>query len=301
MQDVLQERGVCMFAYNTPELDYIQMAVICAKYVKRHLGLPVCLITDAGGESWLKQSHSESDINEYIDYIVETNDEFKENKRTHWDSPWTEFNSQFNNSNKHKVWDYSPFEKTLLIDTDYIIKTNFLSNMFDNVSGVSMFKNAISLRNQKPLSGERELNTLGVPMWWSTVVYFDRSDVSEMFFSLWSHVADNYRYYQHLYNFPGKVFRTDYCVSIAVHILNGMQQGDMIEDMFGSTMQNMSSKDDIVGLESLDTWFMLAHNPTAPWENILVKHEDYDVHVMNKRAWVRNYNKFIDNGEFSYE
>ena len=44
-----------------------------------------------------------------------TEDEFRPNERRHHDSPWTEFKAQFSNSNKHKIWEYSPFSKTLKI------------------------------------------------------------------------------------------------------------------------------------------------------------------------------------------
>ena len=300
MHQVLEDKGVCLFAYNTPELDYIKLAVICAQYVKRHLGLPVCLITDVGGDAWLHQSHDQEVIDACIDYIVETDDEMKPNVRQHYDSPWTEFKSQFNNSNKHRVWDYSPFEKTLLLDTDYIVKTDFLNTVMDTQTGVAMFDRAITLRNEEPLPGEVRLNEIGIPMWWSTVIYFDRSPISELFFNTWAHIADNYEYYQHMYNFPGHLFRTDYCVSIAVHILNGMQAGDVINNMFDLPMQNMSAKDDFVGLESDDVWFIFAHDRDEPWKNLLVKHTDYDVHIMNKRSWARNYDSYMENGAYQY-
>ena len=50
-------------------------------------------------------------------------------------------------------------------------------------------------------------------MWWSTVVYFDRSE-SKMFFDTWAHIANNYDFINNRITF-NKLFRTDYCVSIA--------------------------------------------------------------------------------------
>jgi hypothetical protein len=288
MTEVLAPKGVCFFAYNNDQLDYVKMALAAGKYVKKNLKLPVCLITDEGSESWLEESHSKAIIKEVFDYIVITNDVMKKNRRRHFDSPWTEFAAQFNNSNKHKIYEYSPFEQTLLLDIDYIVKTDTLLKYFDNERPVCMFDNATTVRNETPALEERFLYDAGIKMWWSTVVYFDRSDFSKMFFDTWAHVAENYEFYQYLYNFPSKLFRTDYCVSIAVHILAGMQDTQVLLGNFdGTALLNMSQKDDIIKVHNANEWIMLAHDQKEVWKNILVKVQNQDIHVMNKRAFDR--------------
>lgn len=284
-----EEEGVCFFAYNNDQIDYIRLTTIAALYVKKYLKKPVCIITDTGTEAWMNTSLSSDLIDKCFDYIVISNDEMKPNVRGHYDSPWTEFKAQFNNSNKHKVWQYSPFEKTLLLDIDYIVKTDFLNSIFD-FEGVAMYKYAQGLRNNEPHPLEKYLYDAGINMWWSTVVYFDRSEKSEIFFNTWAHVADNYQYYQYLYNFPSHLFRTDYCVSIATHILNGMQQGDEIIDIGHQVpMYYMDQKDDIVEIQNDQHWIFLAHDPSEPWKNILANQYRLDIHVMNKRALDRMY------------
>jgi hypothetical protein len=285
MTEYNAKQGVCFFAYNNDQLDYVRMAILASKYVKKNLNLPVCLITDEGSESWLEQSHSKEIINEAFDYIVTTNDEMKQNTRRHFDSPWANFAAQFNNSNKHKIYQYSPFEQTLLLDIDYIVKTDALLKYFDGQHPVCMFDNALTVRNELPAERERFLFDAGIKMWWSTVVYFDRSDYSELFFNTWAHVADNYEFYQYLYNFPSKLFRTDYCVSIAVHILAGMQDNQSYLGNFDDTsLVNINQKDDIIETQSINEWIVLSHDQKEEWKNILVKLDKQDVHVMNKRA-----------------
>ena len=281
------KHGVCFFAYNNAQFDYIKLAVYAAKQVKKHLGLPVALITDHGGEGWLTQSHDSAVVDENIDYIVISEDEMKNNVRGHFDSPWTEFRAQFNNSNKHRVFDYSPFDKTLLLDIDYLVRTNFLLySVTFNDSPVVMFNDSLTLRNNPSHRNERWLWLHGIPMWWSTVIQFDKSETSKIFFDTWAHVAENYEYYQYLYNFPGKLFRTDYCVSIATHIMNGFKHGNAI-DNFGVPIMNMSQKDDIIHCNTNEEWIYLAHDPKEPWKNILVNSGLTDIHVMNKRAMER--------------
>jgi len=295
MPNVLEEKGVCFFAYNNDQLDYVKMATAAARYVKKNLKLPVCLITDEGSEGWLEQSQPKKLIKEVFDYIVITNDEMKSNARRHFDSPWTEFAAQFNNSNKHKIYEYSPFEKTLLLDIDYIVKTDALLKYFDSDKPVCMFDRATTLRNELPAIQERLLYDAGIKMWWSTVVYFDRSDFSKMFFDSWAHVAENYEFYQYLYNFPSKLFRTDYCVSIAVHILAGMQNEQLLVGNFdGTRLVNMSQKDDIIEAKNDNEWVMLSHDQREEWKNILVNTRNQDIHVMNKRAFERVLPKIME-------
>lgn len=284
MTEDLLDRGVCFFAYNNDQIDYVAMALLAAGFVKKYLNVPVCLITDEGSESWLHQSQDANLINSNIDYIITTKDEMKANNRRHYDSPWTEFSAQFNNSNKHKVWEYSPFKKTLLLDIDYIVKSDFLLNAFEHYAGVSMFDHALSLHNELPALPERKLYDAGIKMWWSTVIFFDRSDVSRLFFETWAHVAENYEFYQYLYNFPPKLFRTDYCVSIAAHILNGMEDSDIINNFDNIPMYYMSQKDDIIDVKSLQDWVFLVCNTIEQWKSIVANHRGLDIHVMNKRA-----------------
>lgn len=293
MTDDLKE-GVCFFAYNNEQIDYVQLVILAANYVKAHLNKPVCMITDEGTEAWMKQSQHAAVIDHSIDYIVITNDEFKENMRGHFDSPWTEFRAPFKNSNKHKIWEYSPFEKTLLLDVDYFVKNDFLNHVWDSVEGVAMFDSARSIRNDMPHPREQWLYDAGIKMWWSTVVYFDRSEFSELFFDTWAHVADNYDFYQYMYNFPGKLFRTDYCVSIAAHILNGMQTGNEISTFADIPMYYMDQKDDLIELTEEGSWIMLAHDPKEPWNNILVNNNTLDIHAMNKRAVARHWDKLME-------
>jgi len=291
MQTILDNRGVCFFAYNNDQIDYAELALLAAGYVKKYLGLPVCLITDTGTHDWLQQSKDNTLVDNYIDYVVITNDEMKSNPRRHNDSPWTEFSAQFNNSNKHKVFEYSPFEQTLLLDIDYIVKTDYLLTAFTN-TGVVMFDQARDMNNDMSLSGEQYLYSAGVKMWWSTVVYFDKSNESELFFNTWAHVAENYTFYQYLYNFPAKLFRTDYCVSIAAHILNGMEDSTFI-GKFETPLYNVNQKDDIEEVRSATDWIIIVNNVAENWKNIVTRQFNIDLHVMNKRALGRKYNELM--------
>ena len=49
-------------------------------------------------------------------------------------------------------------------------------------------------------------------------------------------------------------------------------------------MQNMSQNDDITQVINLNEWVCLATDTIEDWKQIVVRHSNQDVHVMNKRA-----------------
>lgn len=288
--------GVCLFVYNTEQIDYSKLALLAARYVKSNMkNNTVALVTDDWTWNWLNTHHPKSLIDEVIDEVVIANDNAEEkNIRVHHDSPWTQFKSKFRNSNKHEIIKYTPFDRTLLIDVDYIVQNHSLDYLFDSDNSVALYKNAVSLNNLKPHSDEQTLGPLGIPMFWSTVVYFDKNqEETRLFFDMWAHIKENYEFYKFLYGFSGDMYRTDFCVSIAAHTLEGALPGNTISEIADGPMIYMSQKDDIVHINSVDEWIYLVNNRSENWKDILVNVKKENVHVMNKRALDRHYDKLI--------
>lgn len=287
--------GICFFAYNNKDIDYVKLALLAALHVKKFMKHNnTCLITEEGDYNYLVASRGEELVDRAFDEVVFTSIKHKQNLRTHFDSPWSKFTSEFKNSNKHLIYEYTPFDKTLLLDIDYFVRNNSLDYLFDSQDNVTMYQNARNLKHEQPYLYERYLNPVGIPMWWSTVVYFDKSDVSKMFFDIWAHVAENYDFYKFLYNFPGQLFRTDYCVSVAVHIMNGMGVGDMISEIKDNTMVFMDQKDELVEVKSSTDWVFLANDRAEPWKDIATRNYYDNIHLMNKRSVDRNYNDLLE-------
>jgi hypothetical protein len=291
-----EERGVCFFAYNNSQLDYIQFAHITAAYVKQNMqNNKTCLITDEGGYGWLKESIDPKWHKTCFDTVIigDTVD-VSQNPRKHFDSPWTEFSAPFLNSNKHEIFELTPFEKTLMLDTDYIVKNNFYDYIFDTEFPLALHRNAKYLEHQNPYLNEIELSDGGVHHWWSTVVYFDQSEESKLLFDIWDHVRENWDYYSLLYQFPGALFRTDFCASIAIHIMNGLNDDTFVHDFMSIPMRNMDQKDDIIEIKGANDWIFLSHNRQEQWKNILVRNTDLNIHAMNKRALSRHADTIIE-------
>jgi len=290
----MSNNGVCFFAYNNKDIDYVKLALLSALYVKKFMkNNNTCLITEQGDFEYLCKSRGEELVDKAFDEVVITSVQHKHNMRLHFDSPWSKFTSEFKNSNKHLINEYSPFDKTLLLDIDYFVRNDGLDYLFDSDANVAMYQQARNLKHEDPFLYERYLNPVGIPMWWSTVVYFDKSEISNMFFDIWAHVSENYDFYKFLYNFPGALFRTDYCVSIAVHLMNGMKPGDIIDIIQNTHMVYMDQKDDLVEVKNANDWIFLANDRETPWKDITTRNYHDSIHMMNKRSLDRNWQDLL--------
>lgn len=285
------DRGILLIAYNNGKIDYHKLAIVAASAVKRYMMVDhITLLTDQNTFEDLKKEITYYQAINTFDHIIVDSDEHERNTRTHRDSPWHEFTTQFNNKNKHSIFEKSPYKKTLMIDVDYIIGNNTLDVIFDTDSDVAMYRRAISVRNYEPRIWEQKLHPDGIDMWWSTVVYWQRdSEIARLFFGIWQHVKENYDYYKWLYKFPGVLFRTDYAVSIAAHILNGHCQGNVIHELPGKVMRFSEQIDDIAQVDSLNDYVMICPDPKELWKNICSRIKNENVHIMNKMAILRHY------------
>lgn len=286
-------KGICIFAYNNNKIDYVRLSIICSILAKKNLNLPVALITDQNTLGYIKNDFDRNLLKYCFDYIIIENVVTNTNKRIHKDSPWFEFVAPFLNSNKHNIINLTPFEKTLLIDSDYLILTDNLLKIFETDIDLAAFKNAISIRNDSMLPNEIFLHPLGIKMFWSTVIYFTKDYINNLFFNLWEHIKNNYEYYQMIYRFPKGLYRTDYAVSIANHFLSGRCNNDFIQELPQKYLYNSYQEDNLFDFKN-DKLYFLANDQKENWKDIPVCWANQDVHVMNKWAILRNYDKFIE-------
>lgn len=283
-----------MFAYNNEQLDYTQLAIMSAYAVKKHMpGMPVVLVTNQPSVDHAVKTYGQEIVNAAWDEIVMTNPEYEPNLRLHHDGAYSSFNAQFTNTNKHDIYNLSPFEETILIDTDYFCGNDNLSKLFGGYHNVSMYRDAVNLRCEEPFTTERWLHYAGIRMWWSTVVYWRRSEEAQHFFNVWANVKQHWEYYRYLYKFPGSLYRTDYAASIAAHLCDGWHDGGFI-GRIPLPMRYQDQRDDIVEVRGSNHWIMLSNLPEE-WKNMVVEIKREDVHMMNKRSLIRNFNSIMEN------
>jgi hypothetical protein len=64
-------RGALIFAHNNRDIDYVLMSLISGGLAKKHLGIPVSLISDRSTLEWSKAAGTYSQLEQVFDKIIE--------------------------------------------------------------------------------------------------------------------------------------------------------------------------------------------------------------------------------------
>ena len=206
--------GVLLFAiqedvinFSKPKVDYVKLAVYCAEQIKQHMSLPVSIVTNTNLQSKL------------FDKIINVNLHSRQTKKIAGEQiVWLNFD-------RCKCWELTPYENTLVIDTDFIIKNNSLSSVFESGKDLLINKTYTDINERTDKTVER-LAEHGIDMYWATVFYFNKNPKTKIFFDLVEHIQNNWTYYRMLYSIGNRKFRNDFAFSIAIHMLNGYTTTD---------------------------------------------------------------------------
>jgi hypothetical protein len=197
-----ESKGVVLFAFNTDTVDYIAIADNCARLIAKYLKLPVTLITESGA----KPAFS-------YDRVI-TVDYSGANQRT---DVVTRKQVQWKNFGRYTVYEHSPYDHTLMLDTDYLVLDNSLLKLFDQPYDYRIMGHSDDFNKSMPA----RMGNVSLPYLWATVVLFRKSSRSECFFSLVGKIQRNWGYYRSLFNVDGAQYRNDFAFAMADIILNG--------------------------------------------------------------------------------
>jgi hypothetical protein len=243
-----KSRGVVLFAFNTDSVNYIHIAEHASRLIRHTLNLPVTLITEAGVDS------------DYFDQIVYTENNIN-NYRTGYAG-----GTNWRNANRYSAYELSPYDETLLLDSDYLVLDDSLIKILDSTQDYSIItENQNMSQSMNSLMGQ--INFI-----WATVVVFKRTDKSRLLFDLVRRIQHNYSYYRKLYNIQQRNFRNDYAFAIADNILNGYTLSKGIPWSM-LTLDNAISK-----IELQQNKLVIREDNTAqviPRQNIHVIDKDY--------------------------
>ena len=285
-------KGIIIFAQNNEYVDYASQACACAGYARKNLSLvdEICLVTNT------ETLESKKDlINEYFDNIIVTDAFQPENLRLFKDTIDNTEYASFKNMSRSEVYALSPYDETLVIDSDYFIMNNVLDQVWgsDNDVMINCKYRDVSERHKEHIE---YLDNFSIPMYWATVFYFKKSDYAENLFTLVSHIKHNYKYYYYLYNCSGNLYRNDFAFSMALHILNGSVAFD-VPSLPIEYLNNSFDLDDIFRINSHNDIIMYCADAERVTAHLLSRFTNTDLHVMNKKAIGRFIDDFLSNGE----
>jgi hypothetical protein len=285
-------RGIIVFAQNNGYVNYAKQACACAGYVRKHLSLydEICLVTNTETLESEKKL-----IDEYFDNVIVSDTFQPDNVRLFKDTTRDTEYASFRNMGRSDVYELSPYDETLVIDSDYFIMNNVLDQVWDSANDVMInckYRD-VSERHKDNIT---YLDNFSVPMYWATVFYFKKSDFAENLFTLISHIKYNYKYYYYLYNCSGNLFRNDFAFSMALHILNGSVAFD-VPSLPIDYLNNSFDLDDIYRVNSHDDIIMFCADAERITDHLLSRFTCTDLHIMNKKAVSRFIDDFLLHGE----
>ena len=285
-------RGIIVFAQNNGYVNYAKQACACAGYVRKHLSLydEICLVTNTETLESEKKL-----IDEFFDNVIVSDTFQPDNVRLFKDTTRDTEYASFRNMGRSDVYELSPYDETLVIDSDYFIMNNVLDQVWNSANDVMInckYRD-VSERHKDNIT---YLDNFSIPMYWATVFYFKKSDFAENLFTLISHIKYNYKYYYYLYNCSGNLFRNDFAFSMALHILNGSFAFD-VPSLPIDYLNNSFDLDDIFRVNSHDDIIMYCADAERITDHLLSRFTCTDLHIMNKKAVSRFIDDFLLHGE----
>jgi hypothetical protein len=278
------KHGALIFAYNNAEVDYIKLANFAAKRVKKFLDVPVSIVTD--GRDWLLKSIPDHEF----DQIIDNYDTEGANKKQFYDGSLTFKKLDWKNASRSSAYDLTPYDKTLVLDSDYIINSSVLKTAFERDELFQIYKDSVDLSGWRDTTYFQRINPHSIPFYWATTFVFQKDPVVEAFFNLIAYIKLNWIYFRMLYNMGSTVFRNDFAFSIAIHIMNGKTNGEFVTPLPGS-MTYIQDRDLLIEMKDTSMKF-LVEKQNYLGEYLAAKTSGIDVHVMNKMSLSR----IIDGG-----
>ena len=281
-------KGAFLIARNNGHIDYVKQAVFLAKRIKKYLDVPVTIATDS--VDYLESTFGVADF----DRVIRLENTQDSNLRYYFDGTLSKQTASFKNNNRASVYDLTPYNETLLLDTDYIISNDLLKSCFGSKSDFLIYKKSNDIAKVRD---EKEFDTISdasVDFYWATVVYFKKNKANSIFFNLIKHIEDEWTHYRRIYQINSTLFRNDFAFSIAIHIMNGFQQGNFAKQLPGSMLYT-TDKDILWQLKD-DEMMFLVEKKDYLGEYTALKTSGQTIHVMNKASLSR-----IIDEEFSNE
>ncbi len=262
--------GVLCFAHNNGKINYIKQAIELAKRVRKHLNLPTTLVT-----STIDDLHD----NHVFDQVIEIKDN-NENYKRYYNGTLHHQHLTFKNNDRVNSYDLSPYNTTLVLDTDYIICNDSFKHAFDSLHDFQIYKDGIDLCEWRQHNEFNYINDTGIPFYWATCFCFTKTKETKMFFGLLQHLVSNWNHYEQVYNLGSKNFRNDHVFSIAIHIMNGFTDDNWAKELPGKMFYTLD-RDFIQTLDNDKLTFLLQKEKVTG-EYILTSTKECNVHVMNK-------------------
>jgi len=244
----LPSKGVLILYSNSAQLDYYKLSKLCSRLAEQYLNVP-CTI------QYIEPEQTNFRTFRYPENKLE---------KTEW-----------NNIGRFSAYDLSPYDETILLDSDYIVQSNTLANYFGCDHDFLCHNKSWDVTGNNVFRHDQYMTQNKFDMRWATVIYFKKTEKAKQIFKTWRSVYEHYDYYSKLFGFRRTPFRNDFAMSIAHQICNGYKNSYT----FNHDLPALSSSDSVLNYNKgkwlLKYQYKNTHN---------VMRYKGDLHVMNKHS-----------------
>ena len=174
----MKTTGAVIFAQNNSSIDYVKLAIFAAQRLQSFLKIPVSVITDSA--DWLLKTYPEE--SKIFDQIISIENVSTYNQKRFNDGTLSSKFLEWKNLARHSAYDLTPYDRTLVIDSDYIINSSLLENAVNSDHSFQIYKDCFSLSSWRGTTEFTRINQYSIPFYWATAFIFEKTIEVKHFF-----------------------------------------------------------------------------------------------------------------------
>jgi hypothetical protein len=283
------KKGILIYAHNSRAVDYALMSVISGGLARKYLNVPASLVTDTSTVEWMRESNILEKATNVFENLIVVDRPQTDNTRKLSDGESSNI-VPFLNSNRSSAWDITPYDRTLLIDSDFLIFSNRLAEYWDVDADVMIGESINDICDTDRLGyHDSYISDVGVKLYWATTVMFTKNQTGKLFFDTVNLIKENYQYYADVFRFDGRQFRNDIAFSIAKHILDGYEETPHFNL---PSVLTLLDKDILYSVDG--NRLTVLTSPRLDSNFCAASITGLDLHVMNKQSIHRNKDNLLE-------
>ena len=123
------------------------------------------------------------------------------------------------NKGRYQAFKFSPYDETILLDTDYVVNSTTLLKLFE-IDADFCCHDTTSFVLQ-PEIGQERLSGYSCKTLWATVIKFRKTNYCEQIFDCLKMVQHNFGFYSSIHGFDPTTYRNDFGLTVALRAVNG--------------------------------------------------------------------------------
>lgn len=255
--------GVLFFSFDNGLIDYSSLTRNATFLVHKHLGLPVCVVTDKVTEDFFM-----------ADKLIRIDKDEASTQRFFQDFGQS---ASWYNMGRELALDLTPWQHTIVLDSDYLVMSKDLLKYVD--APLALSRSAYFIDSDYRHKNLQVMPMSHLPMYWATVMIFDALDIrAQMFFSQMKKIKKAWPYFSQMCGLNPDLYRNDYVATLSLAML---QQHRWSRDYdLPITLLTAGFDSEVTRVDYQGITINTKGNP--PY---LIK--DIDIHVFNKKSLLR--------------